>query len=278
MFGHPLDSNKIKCDKNNFTDIFNHIHHDKFSSEPLEDSKNMCIKSMKRWYCQDHKINLSKILDYYTSSKQQIITKYMNVVNIHDEHWIIIVGHLNDSIKDFQPCVYSIDPMNGNDSEIMNVRRFYAKYFGLYNKEYHEESSLCDHDFDEMDIVNDKNYNQPFLSQEENVSKSFLSHHTVDPILLQEDGYNCRVVCLHECVKHYSGAVDVKEYSKISAESKMTHYQLCILSMIKQIYEELNEESYKPISGHIQMNFGDISNKNTITKFKQIHELFNEVI
>ena len=159
--------------------------------------------------------------------------------------------------------------MNGNDSKIMSVRRWYSKYFGLYyNKEYHQEA-LCDHDFDGMDIYNDKNYNQPFVSQEENVSKSFLSHHTVDPILLQEDGYNCGVLCLHECVKHYSGTVDVKEDSKISTESKMTHYRLCILSMIKQIYEELNEESYKPISGHIQMNFGDISNKNTITNFKQ---------
>ena len=56
----------------------------------------------------------------------------------------------------------------------------------------------------------------------------------------------------------------------------MTHYRICILSIIKQIYEESNEEFYEPISGHIHMNFGDISNNNTITKFKQIHELFNE--
>ena len=110
---------------------------------------------MKRWYCQDSKVNLSKILDFYTSSKQQIITKYINVVQICDEHWITIVGHQNDNKKGFKPCVYSIDPMNDNDSEIMSVRRWYSKYFGLYNKEYHEEA-LCDYDFDGMDIYNVK--------------------------------------------------------------------------------------------------------------------------
>ena len=90
--------------------------------------------------------------------------------------------------------------MNDNDSEIMSVRRWYSKYFGLYNKEYHQEA-LCDHDFDGMDIYNDKNYNQPFISQETNVIKSFLLHHTENPTLVQEDGYNCGVLCLHECIK-----------------------------------------------------------------------------
>ena len=278
LFGTPLDYNNIMCNKDHLRQIHDHLNHDKSSSIPFDESEVNCSLMLKYWYCKETKHCTSKILDFFTANKNQIIKKYLNVIRIKESHWICIEAQLSDSTSNFIPKIYSIDPYGSDNATEVIVRRWYAKYFGLYYKEF-KQGSLKDHDFNGRDLYYDKNFNNPTMGMDQKEFPSYLLHGSKDPTLLQMDNFNCGIHCIIECLAQLCGGHKYYQpYSKIGLvkqHKQLNHFRLCILTMVKKIYLELNEEYIYPIERHIHMKVGDVYRNTDVETFLTIHKLFD---
>ena len=72
LFGTPLDYNNIKCDDKHFCNVFDHLNHGKYPAISFEKSEKTPSELLKQWYCQESKDQTSKILDYFTASKNKL--------------------------------------------------------------------------------------------------------------------------------------------------------------------------------------------------------------
>ena len=274
LFGTPLDYVNIMCNKDHLPKIYDHLNHGKNSSIPFELSEVHCSRMLKYWYCKETKHCTSKILDFFTDKKNQIIKKYLNVIQINLSHWICVEAQLSDSTSNFIPKIYTIDPYGSDNSTEVTVRRWYAKFFGLYYKEF-KHGPLKDHDFNGRDLYYDKNYNNPTMGMDQKEFPSYLVHASKDPTLLQMDNFNCGIHCIIECIAQLCGGHKYYQPSSKQQHKQLNHFRLCILTMIKKIYLELNEEYIYPIERHIHMKFGNVYKNTDVEKFLTIHKLFN---
>ena len=66
------------------------------------------------------------------------LKKFGTIVNVSNLHWIYLQydsSFAKTETSPGVPCVQTYDPLSGNDEHAITKRRWYAKYFGLSNKE-----------------------------------------------------------------------------------------------------------------------------------------------
>ena len=118
------------------------FHNDAKHNDLEED----CINAMKHWYCQDNKQYTNCVLDYLEVEQSIVPDKYMNIANVEGKHWITIKATILDG-ESSDPIVQSIDNYYTDDNNASGVRRWFAKYFGLFDDRY----------FDCHELVMEKN-------------------------------------------------------------------------------------------------------------------------
>ena len=137
LFGSPLDKNPVVIEKAKSKVITDHVKYNENSDLAFYESEKQCVDAMKCWYSMESKNYMSYLLDEYSQRrKSQMISRYANVMNVNTNHWILLVGSLDSNVKEFEPNVYTIDNYYDGDDDAFNIRRWYAKFFGLYVKQH----------------------------------------------------------------------------------------------------------------------------------------------
>ena len=283
-FGTVLDSSNLVIKEGNSRteSIIKHINYTPSHgamTQSLTESEEACSKEMKHWYCGSSKHYLSTILDCY-AAKNQIISKYVNILHVSAIHWILLVAEISSDKPDFVPNVYTMDGMNCADNEAKNARLWYAKYFGLYVKQFYSANQLSDFDFDCHDVIDTK-----FNSQEANYIRdhidrkkiSILKHECKSPTIIQADGYNCGVIGLIHCIEIYRKSETFKHLSADDHHAALLRLRLNLLSMIKAIYEELNDNIYLQFQSHLffHKQSGHWHKDSHLLKWDKVHSLFD---
>ena len=273
VFGDPLDINKLIIQKTNMPDVFEYVNLEK----PVlnyEEDQYYCTKEMKIWYGYQSKGILRRILDYY-ESKKQIINKYATIMNTSGGHWIYIEVNLIPEEPNTEPYVKTIDNMNGSDSHAFHIRRSFAKYFGLFYKEWFKKLPLTDYDFDGHDLIDDKKCSDPFRRQKKDIFPSILRHYAETPTFMQRDGYNCGIISYVHCIETYKQSKKFHELDGLNQDKYMAELRTKLLSIASDFWLEMNLEHFNSLKEHCYMEHGEIDNIKDIEKWQLCHQLFD---
>ena len=283
LFGSVYDYSNvvIKPDNIQHTCILKHVNYvDDFgaSTQNLDESEDNCIGAMINWYCRSSKHYLTRLLDCY-DAKKQIISKYVNILHVGVLHWILIVADITGDGDDFIPTVYTMDGLGCPDNDALIARLWFAKFFGLYVKEFYSSDGLSREDFNCYDVIETKNKRSEVWIKDDIDKKniSMLKQEARKPTIQQIDGYNCGVIGLVHCIDMFRQNEKFKDLDDEQHCAALLRLRLNILSMIRAIYEELNEEFYQPVADHIyfEKDCGDVFYDYNITKWMQVHILFD---
>ena len=96
-------------------------------------------------------------------------------------------------------------------------------------------------------IIKDIQLQSPFKYQETTEELSFISHEAEDPKFLQTDSYNCGIICLIQCVELYRGKFKFHKIAGLKQKQKYVEFRLNLLSLIRDMYEELNSDIWWPL-------------------------------
>ena len=275
LFGSPFDKLPIMVKKNNFKDIVTHIEYGMSSSQTFMDSEKACIQCMKYWYSKHPKDYLNQILDEYSKRrKDTMIKKYATVMNFGNEHWILLVANLSSDEEDFEPNVYTIDNMYDTDNEATEIRKWYAKFFGLYVKQYDENEDFADEDFDCHEFIRERNAQSQGNDNTE-IGKSYLIHAPRERTIFQKDNHNCGLISLIQCVELFN---EKEEFHKLKGNAHhqfLLNYRLRILSLIRDVFDLFHNKTYSNFEDHLCMTEGDPEVPSNLNKFFMVHELFD---
>ena len=271
IFGKPQDATLIVPTRKNYPDIINFMETSTTTQTP--EMKKMFIQDMKRWYGIDTKQYLSKILDHY-HAKSCTITKYANVININNYHWVYLCVEIPPIIDENNyPKVYTIDNMQSNDTVKKDYRVWYSKFFGLYHKES-KGRELTDKDLDGKDIVDIDQFKYKDMKQHPDYSMFVIEKHA--PNVEQKDSHNCGVYCLIKCLEDLTNKQELKQLSSEDQTTYLKDFRLRILSLIEIIYDHFYREYYEPYKEHLYCLNGDCSDETQRKKWQMIHDLFNK--
>ena len=284
LFGSVPDYSNVVINKDNvdFGGILKHIGYgDTYGemTQSFSQSESEALWQMKHWYCGTSKHYLSKLLDRY-ASRNQIITKYVNILHVQRVHWILLVAEISSKEKDFVPCVYTMDGLRYPDNDAKNARIWFAKFFGLYTKQFYSPNRRCSiHDFDCHDIIDSFNNKNPeyIVDEIDRKNISMLKQEAKPPSIVQRDSYNCGVIGLVHCIEMYRKNEKFKNFDPEQQHEGLLRLRLNIVSMIVAIYEELNNEHYLPFKDHLWFDehSGNCFNKHDLEKWDKIHSLFD---
>ena len=250
IFGTPLDKESIHVTSGHHPELNAYINK-KLNLNP-DATRSLAVSETAKWYCDESKHHLSCILDHF-QSKNQIVKKYVNVVNIGHYHWVMIVVEL-DMIDVKKNLVYSIDSLDNTDHETRSIRQWYSKYFGLYRKENSPSQKLSDNDMDCHEIMNDNTVFNPFVDEPEDTMPSFLEHKSRKPEVYQPDGYNCGIVCLANCLEMITRGNKMFLMCDLVLKAHLRKFRVQVLSMIFEVYMELNGNFYKSIQDQVLLD------------------------
>ena len=104
-----------------------------------------------------------------------------------------------------------------------------------------------------------------------------VQHSAKEPSIIQHDGYNCGVICLAHFIQMYRNENEFETLEKEEQKAALLRLRLNILSMIRAVYELLNDKLYQIISDHIYFDIdsGTLDSDKDLKKWKDIHKLFN---
>ena len=283
LFGSVNDASPLVMveDDSRFDHVLQYISYgDNFGNltQNLEEAEKRCAKGMKDWYCGSSKHYLSKILDNY-AEKDQIITKYANILHVNRLHWILLVAEISSNEEKFVLCVYTMDGGKFPDNDAKNARIWFAKYFGLYVKEFYSGKQLEEEDFDCHDVIDTKiNKYSKFIEDKIDRKKVSILKQEARPARIQQhDGYNCGPIGLINCIEMYR---QTSEFHKLPPQDQydaLDRFRLNILSMVAAIYDELNGEIYSQFKDHLYFHeqTGSWASKDDLFKWDNVHSLFN---
>ena len=259
------------------------------------EGKAQCIEAMKKWYTSSKQGYLGRILDYYQSKNQRIIS-FSNVVNVNENHWVyinvVLQKILNDSSTppdESGPYVETIDNLNKEDdiTETAHMRMCYAKFFGLYYKENYVKEPLNDQDFDGHDIVNDMMQSNIDTESTKDNYGSLLPHYVKEPKFQQPDSDNCGVIALFHCISRMKMDNTYEDRMKelcddnehaIQAEFERKRTQL--LSIIGAVWERLHGQRYKKYEDQLVLSLDHRRSKvvtsEDVRRWKKCHQLFEK--
>ena len=255
----------------------------KQSSAP--DNRQELIEEMREWYYRTSKHYLGRLLAYY-NDRDQIINSYYNVVNINNNHWICLKVKLPPATQSKDkslPSVTSIDNLHGNTDteEASDIRRSYAKFFGLYYKERICKQELEDSDFDGHDLIADlENNGEEGVSKGSKVS-SLLSHSAATVHFHQTDMHNCGVIALYQCISAMKQDNEFEERMQRIVDSEdddddieyeFEKLRLELLDIIADVWNTIHWKRVRVVSDHFML-YSD-EDELDIDKWVKCHELF----
>ena len=189
LFGSVHDYGNVVPKKGNkqFKDIIEHLEYvDTYgasSDQNFIQSEESCITNMQEWYCGSSKHYLSALLNHY-EIKKQIITTYANILHVCNSHWIFLVVKISGNEDNFIPSVFSMDGLCYADNEASYARLWFAKFFGLYVKEFYNTDGLSEEDFNCHDIIDAKNNCAEYIQNNTDKKNiSMLKHEVKNQVL-----------------------------------------------------------------------------------------------
>jgi hypothetical protein len=288
IFGSTQDCTKVVPNKSAFSKIYEYLNTNFSNDQKYQTLKSDSIELMKYWYCEDSKNYLSKILDVY-KKKSKCITKYANVVNIENNHWIYIEVNLDHSIEKARfgtiKCIDSIGnsdtiSSSGNSTK-SHIVRFFSKFFGLYKKET-LGYTLSDKDFDLKEtetytssITASANASDNHQKELNKYSPSYLQEIFETNTVLQTDGYNCGLHALLECISVVVGEPKMHNIALEDQTKYINDQRLNIMSLVSTIYDIYNKEDYAKYSDQLFLNTSDKYTNGSLIKWQHIHKLFD---
>ena len=243
------------------------------------------LYSMKRWYCFRPKGTLQTIMDYCHHTNMRL-KKYGTIVNITNTHWIYLQYNPTDksSTKGLGiPRVTTYDPLRGNSNVAQSIRRWFAKYFGLSVKQKLPGATLSNKDMNGLDMMCVEEFTYPKKCSADNFP-AITEVGTMDGSITQLDDINCSIYAL---MKAYEDAVDMNFAKKLKNHKEQQDYvqkfRLCILSLIDDMFEEINGATYEACTKYLEMPTENVlqngkkgvEHHKDYTKWTQIHHLFD---
>ena len=277
LFGVPLDKNPVVIDQNNFRNIHQHVKFSNRSELKFEDSEQLCIAAMKHWYSQHNKNYLNYILDRYSKgSNGRMIAKYANVLNISGAHWFLLVVTLKDGDPKFEPNVYTIDNYITDDVDTVKIRRWFAKFFGLYYKQHNNPDGFVEEDFNCHELIQERHGQIEFRSERPLQEQSHLKHVAKERTFKQIDEWNCGILSIIQCIELFNEEETFHLLGREEHKTYLINFRLRILSLIRDLYDLLNGKLYDPYQDHLMMKEGNWKNTNHVQSFLFAHLLFEE--
>jgi hypothetical protein len=275
IFGSTQDCTRIVPSESMYSKVYEYLNTSVSNSDEYQLLKSESIELMKNWYCQESKNYLSMILDIY-KKKSKIITKYANVVNVDNNHWLFIEVNLDNSTqKNAFGTIQLIDSLGDTVSPTKShLIRFFSKFFGLYKKEssgYH----LSDKDFDLKEtetytssICASGNTSAKTPTKLSDNSPSYLKEISNNTSVLQTDGFNCGIHALLQCKK-------ILSISSKQQPEDVNLYRLNIMSLASTLFDMYYKEIYDFHFDHLFMSTDHDFTVGTFFKWQHIHNLFN---
>ena len=190
-----------------------------------------------------------------------------------------MVAEISGDGDNFVPCVYTMDGMPNPDNDAKLARLWYAKFFGLYTKQFYNPSGLSDDDFTCEDMIdmrtsNDANY---IKTDEDRKTLSILKQEARSPRITQYDNYNCGIIGLVYAIEMYRGEEKFHRMSPNDQVDALDNLRLKILSMIRAVYELMNDEFYLPFADHLYFHkdSGDYTDIIELNRWDKIHAMFD---
>ena len=246
------------------------------------------VQEMGKWYVLRPKGRLGKLIDYSDDTNMSV-KQYGTVLNVSGDHWIYLKymsRYLDlEKHKDPVPCVMTYDALHIDTEAALDIRRWYAKYFGLINKQILcGGESLTKTDFNGLDMmmVDDFKFPETFYA---NNYPSITEVEVMKVPCAQTDPNNCGIIAL---IKAWEDVVGVS-YTESFLDAKdplamfnkfIQRFRLSILSLIDDIFDLLHGDSYNMFSHILTLDKANVvpysrSNKDMV-KWCRINEMFDK--
>ena len=270
-FGTMSESKKVVIDNaSKYSKVYSYIA----GTNDTSITTYVCTEEMKRWYCWDNKEFLTKVL--ISNCRQKInLREYCSLFCVHKHYYAVMqvqILELNNESNKNTPIlvVYKIPNTgfsNNSDKEdydrqLKVIVMCYAKYFGIYWKEYNKDE-ITEGDFSVEDMK--EYYNHEIgTSFTKSIASSMLD---VVHCNITNGGEGSLSACLNLCVKWMLRNEKLLPNERMSAK---------MLLMIHSMYNLYFQEELKLLKEHIYMKNGDVLETNDVDFFKSIHAKFDE--
>lgn len=205
-----------------------------------------------------------------------MITKYANVMNFSNLHWILLVTTLHSSESNFEPNMYTIDNYYKGDREAIKIRKWFAKFFGLYFKLHNNPGTFDKNDFNCHKLIQENKHVSKFRDDRAKESQSYLHHQAKDNKIKQVDDYNCGIISIIQFIELFNGEEKFHQLDSGSQSQYLAKIRLGLFLLIRDLYDCLNGKFYDAHENCLNMKVGNWKEVRHLDKYRWTLVLIKE--